>query len=89
MNEQTARIATALGVGLALGQILVWILETFYLAEAIPSEVAIAMGNVLAAVVHVCVRIVQRLLPRRKEHDSSDDDHTGGAGSTGRAHDVG
>ena len=56
MNGQNIRLAASAGIGLPTGQILVWILETFLLAEPIPSEVAIAIGSVLTALIHLFVR---------------------------------
>lgn len=45
MNGKT--LAASTGIGMALGQILIWVLETFYLDSKIPSEIAIAVGTVL------------------------------------------
>ena len=38
---------TLTGVGLAIGQIVVWALETFALTEPMPNEVAMAVGTVI------------------------------------------
>lgn len=53
MIEQTKSVGAVAGVGLALGQIVVWLLETFALAEPVPGEIAIAIGTVLAAVIQL------------------------------------
>lgn len=69
MKERNLRLAGTGGVGLALGQILVWILEMF-LADPVPGDVGMAIGSVLTAVVHIFVR-------RKDDEASSIDDHTG------------
>lgn len=38
------------GIGLPAGQIVVWILEAFVLAEPIPAQVAIAIGTMLGGI---------------------------------------
>ena len=72
MNGANGRLLTSVGLGIPLGQIVVWILETFYLEEPIPSEVAMAIGTVLGGALHAGVRLVQQIFSRRKDDDSED-----------------
>ena len=78
MNGTTGRVLTAMGLGVPLGQIVVWYLETFQLEQPIPSEVAMAFGTVLGGALHFAVRGFQLLLSRRKSDASSNDDDDGG-----------
>lgn len=45
-------LVTSTGLGIAAGQIAVWLLEAFVLAEPIPSTVAVAIGTVLTGIIH-------------------------------------
>jgi len=66
MKDQNLRLAGSTGIGIPAGQIIVWVLETFALAEPIPGEVAIAIGSVLVGAIHFFLR--------RKNDDASNDD---------------
>lgn len=77
MNGEAKNVLTAMGFGVPLGTIVVWVLETFYLAQGIPSEVAVSFGTVLGGVLHVVSNAVRCFFRRRKSHVSIDDDSLG------------
>ena len=52
MKNETVGVALSQGIGLPVGQILVWALETFALADPIPGQVAIAIGTVIGGAIH-------------------------------------
>lgn len=52
MKTETVDVALSQGIGIPLGQILVWGLEAFLLADPIPGQVAIAIGTVIGGAIH-------------------------------------
>lgn len=57
---KAARDISVLTVGLALGQIATWSLETFVLADPIPSQIAIAFGTVMAGALTFIARSLEK-----------------------------
>lgn len=72
MNETTKQVGASTGIGIAAGQIVVWLLETFLLADPIPSTVAVAIGTVLVGAIHY--------LKERAQDESFNDISPGGTG---------
>ena len=52
MKKETVDLGVSQGIGIPLGQIVVWILEAFLLADPIPSEIAIAIGSVIGGAIY-------------------------------------
>lgn len=72
--KQTGTAVSLTGVGTALGIIAVWALDTFALAEPMPSEVAIAVGTVITGGLF----FIRQTLDRRNEHAHDRDLKPGG-----------
>ena len=71
MKDTTKQVGTSTGLGIAAGQVVVWILEAFLLAEPIPSAVAVAIGTVLVGAIHY--------VKARLQHENFNDDSYGGS----------
>jgi len=51
LPQNTTDLAASQGIGIPTGVILVWLLETFVLADPVPAVVAIAFGTVIGGVI--------------------------------------
>lgn len=56
MKAQATDLAASQGIGIPSGVVLVWILETFVLADPVPAVVAVALGNMIGGVIQFAKR---------------------------------